>query len=132
LWLALAADHRAGTIDIDRSGRSQFFPDHTLSFWKNPAVCRTISAEDLRTLEQVWSKLAASPGDPWSRQPEKPFLVIDYYTYDQRRVFFIKPTRTGQKPTLETAVAVTLSIAGRTFGDRFFQELRAAGLQDLL
>lgn len=132
LALVLAADQRGGTILIDRAGRSHFGPEHTLSFWRTPAVCRTLSAEDLAILDEAWSDPALSSGAPASTQRARPLLVVAYYTADVRRDFFIKPTSLGESPTLENAVAVTLSVVGRTYGDRFYRELRAAGLQDLL
>lgn len=134
LHLALAADDRASTVTIDRTGRTQFIPGHTtssLSLWRNPAFCRTISDRDLFILEQEWSKLSGSSGDPWAQRPEQPLLMVEHLADGEQTIFFIKSTKAGERPALETAAAVTLSVVGRTYGNRFLRELRAAGLQDL-
>ncbi len=125
---------------IDRAGRSQFSPDATAYMMSTVAVCRTISGEDVLSLENAWKQVAHDP----SAAPAAPFLYVQYYAGDElpegagepvglpRRLFYAKPGEVIQRPDLEHAVSLTLTVLERTYRKRFVRELRAADLQDLL
>lgn len=132
LGVALVADRLASSVLIDRDGRSMFSPDFTVWMLSTPGVCRTISEDDLLALQSAWDRVDPDllGGDP--RETRKPFLRIVYVADGAPRKLSVSPDGVGAKPDLERAVALTLALLHRTYGDRFLRELRAAGLEALL
>jgi hypothetical protein len=132
LGVVLVADRLASSVLIDRDGRSMFSPGFTVWMLSTPGACRTIPEDDLFALQSAWESVDPDlfGGDP--RETRKPFLRIVYVADGAPRKLSVSPDGVGTTPDLERAVALTLAVLHRTYGDRFLRELRSAGLEGLL
>ena len=133
LKLATVEPVLSSSVFVDRTGRSYFSPDHTAWMLSTVAVCRTIAAEDLQLIKKAWEEVAHASGNTREEIPDRPYMFLNHYTDDGRRVqFHVKPRGAGERPQLESALRLTMRVLEDTYGDRFVREIRAAGLQDLL
>ena len=138
LYVGLRSDRGLASVGIDRTGRSQFRGEYTVWMLATPGSCRTLPEDDVRRLEETWRRLSETSPPVAERLPERPFLRVSYYparsapNLSPDCTFDLRPGSTDQSAELEEAAKLTLSILTRTFGDRFVQEIRAAGLEALV
>lgn len=124
-------DTGGGSVSIDRTGRSFFVPDYTVGLFTTPALCRTLSAEDLQEIRNALSSLENDPGDPWPKKLDSPALALGYTENGVFRGYFVKP-RSDQDPARREAARRILAALSHIYGNRFVRELRGAGLLPLL
>jgi hypothetical protein len=135
LYVGLRSDRGVASVGIDRTGRSQFRGRYTVWMLTTPGSCRTLPEDDVRLLEETWRRLSETSRPSRAKLPEGPFLRVAYFPaggepdLSPERTFDLQPGRTNQPAELEEAARLTLSILARTYGDRFLQEIRAAGLE---
>lgn len=135
LGAVMVGENLTASVQVDRDGRSMFHPDFTVWMLRAPAVCRTLPRKDLTVLVDLWDGLPSADRCRCPRGPQRPCLRIVHVEGEKARIFAARPDGAGEAgspPELRHAVARTLDILHRTYGDRLLRELRAAGLDGLM
>jgi hypothetical protein len=132
LQLALLREHsHIASVAIDPEGRSDFVPAATAWMLRTGRVCKTLAAGDLLDLQTAWERAGPSPWRRGSRPPDRPALLITYSLGAAPREFVVRSGASDTTAAIEHAVELTLAVLARTYGERFVQEIRAAGLESL-
>lgn len=134
LLTVLLADASPGSaqVGIDRDGQSLFVGNHTSWLLAPSQICRRLTAEEIGAIRTAWEQVP-SVSRAEGPEPARPYLFVALYTESGQDVIFrVRSEDLGRSPALDHALELTLRTLLETYGKRFRQELRAAGLETFL